>query len=225
MDKKRFMWYLLDSIFIIVFNLFFFLLGGAQHCASVWFSYVMIHVAYGLVLATPYLIAKGTSSTDYGRPVYVGTVAYFFVEFLTGLVFIFVAQQSMTAPILVQITILAVFAVFVLANLIANEHTAESVARHEKESEYVKQCCLKLKLLAGKTTDQNISKKIDKAYDIINASPLKSDASVADVEQKVAKKITELEAATLDESASSLIDEIINLANERNSRLQAKQAV
>lgn len=220
MDKKRFMWYLLDSIFIIVFNLFFFLLGGTEHCASVWFSYVMIHVAYGLLLATPYLIAKGTSSTDYGRPVFVGTAVYFFVEFLTGLVFIFVAPQSMTAPILVQITILAVFAVFVLANLIANEHTSENVARHEKESEYVKQCCLKLKILAGKTTDQNISKKIDKAYDIINASPLKSDASVADVEQKVAKKITELEATTLDESALSLIDEIIKLANERNQKLQ-----
>lgn len=225
MDKKCLLWYLLDSIFIIVFNLFFFLLGGAQHCASVWFSYVMIHVAYGLVLATPYLIVRGTSSTDYGRPVYVGTVAYFFVEFLTGLVFIFVAPQSMTAPILVQITILAVFAVFILANLIANEHTAESVERHQKESEYVKQCCLKLKLLSGKATDQTVSKKIDKAYDIINASPLKSAASVADVEQSVIQKIAELEAATLDESASLLIDEIIKLANERNSRLQAKQAV
>lgn len=220
MEKKRFMWYLLDSIFIIVFNLFFFLLGGTEHCTSVWFSYVMIHVAYGLLLATPYLIAKGTSSTDYGRPIFVGTAAYFFVEFLTGLVFIFVAPQSMTAPILVQITILAVFAVFVLANLIANEHTAESVARHEKESEYVKQCCLKLKLLSGNATDPTVSKKIDRAYDIINASPLKSDASVADVEQKVAQKIAELEAATLDESTLPLIDEIIKLANERNQKLQ-----
>lgn len=220
MDRKRLMWYLLDSIFIIVFNLFFFLLGGAQHCASVWFSYVMIHIAYGLFLTTPYLIAKGSSSTDYGRPVFVGMVAYFFVEFLTGLVFIFVAPQSMTAPILVQITILAVFAVFVLANLIANEHTAESVKRHEKESEYVKQCCLKLKLLSGKTSNSQVSKKIDKAFDIINTSPLKSDASVANIEQSIFDKISELESKMLDTNDLSLIDEIIKMANARNSSLQ-----
>ena len=220
MDKKRLLWYVLDSIFVIVFNLFFFLLGGTEHCASVWFSYVMIHVAYGLVLATPYLIAKGSSSTDYGRPVFVGTAAYFFVEFLTGLIFILVEPQSMTAPILVQVTILAVFAVFVLANLIANEHTAESVERHEKELEYVKQCCLKLKLLSSKSNHSQVSKNIDKAFDIINASPLKSNNSVADIEKSVIDKISELEAATLDETALTLIDEIIKLANERNQKLQ-----
>ena len=225
MDKKRFMWYLLDSIFVIVFNLFFFLLGGTEHCASVWFSYVMIHLSYGVVLVTPYLIAKDTSSTDYGRPVYVGTVAYFFVEFLIGLIFILAAPQTMTAPILVQVSILAVFAVYVLANLIANEHTAENVERHEKELEYVKQCCLKLKLLSGKTSDSQVSKKIDKAFDIINASPLKSNNSVVDVEKSVIDKISELETATLDETALPLIEKIIELANERNSRLQAKPAV
>lgn len=225
MDKKRFMWYLLDSIFVIVFNLFFFLLGGVQHCASVWFSYVMIHLSYGVVLATPYLIAKGSSSTDYGRPVYVGTVAYFFVEFLIGLIFILAKPQTMTAPILVQVSILAVFAVYVLANLIANEHTAENVERHEKESEYVKQCCLKLKLLSSKSSNSQVSKKIDKAFDLINASPLKSNNSVVDVEKSVIDKISELETATLDETALPLIEKIIELANERNSRLQAKPAV
>lgn len=225
MDKKRLLWYLLDSIFIIVFNLFFFLLGGVQHCASVWFSYVMIHLSYGVVLATPYIIAKSSSSTDYGRPVYVGTVAYFFVEFLIGLIFILAAPQTMTAPILVQVSILAVFAVYVLANLIANEHTAENVERHEKELEYVKQCCLKLKLLSSKSSHSQVSKNIDKAFDIINASPLKSNNSVADIEKSVIDKISELEAATLDETALPLIEKIIELANERNSRLQAKPAV
>ena len=220
MDKKRLLWYLLDSIFIIVFNLFFFLLGGSQHEASVWFSYAMIHVSYGLLLTTPYLIRKGSAATDYGRPLFVGTAAYFFVEFLIGVIFILVAPQSLTAPILVQVTILAAFVIYILANMIANEHTAEKVERHEKELEYVKQSCLKLKLLMANVTDVEVAKKLEKAYDIINASPLKSDASVANIEQSVFDKISELETKVLDSNALSLIDEIIKFANARNNGLQ-----
>ena len=77
MKKTKIFWYLLDSIFLIVFNLYFFLLKGIEQPASVWISYASIHLAYLMLLITPSFVRKGSVSADYGRPLFVITTSYF----------------------------------------------------------------------------------------------------------------------------------------------------
>ena len=88
MDKKRFLWIILDLVFLIVFNVVFFVAGGTKHEASVWISYGFIHFAYIMMLITPFLVKKSTNTAVLGFPLYSISSAYFLVAFIVGLIFL-----------------------------------------------------------------------------------------------------------------------------------------
>ena len=88
MNKKSVLWILLDLVFLIVFNIVFFVMGGAQHPASVWISYGFIHFAYIMLVVTPFLIRKSSSAAVFGFSLYSISSAYFFAAFIVGVIFI-----------------------------------------------------------------------------------------------------------------------------------------
>ena len=67
MRKKNVLWILLDLVFLIVFNVVFFVAGGTDHPASVWISYGFIHFSYIMLLITPILIRKSVNTIQYHR--------------------------------------------------------------------------------------------------------------------------------------------------------------
>jgi len=223
MKKTKIFWYLLDSIFLIVFNLYFFLLKGIEQPASVWISYASIHLAYFMLLITPSFVRKGSVSADYGRPLFVITTSYFFLALIVGVVFIAFSPESITVALLVQVTIAAIFAILLLTNLIANDHTADNIERHEVELKYVKESSSKLDSLLKQISDNAISKKVEKAYDLIHSSQVKSSNNVKSIEQDVISEIDNLEKALQKnnfENIQMIVDKICNLANERNRQLK-----
>ena len=223
MKKTKIFWYLLDSIFLIVFNLYFFLLKGIEQPASVWISYASIHLAYLMLLITPFFVRKGSVSADYGRPLFVITTSYFFLALIVGVVFIAISPESITVALLVQVTIAAIFAILLLTNLIANEYTADNIERHEIELKYVKESSSRLDALLKQISDNAIRKKVEKAYDLIHSSQIKSSSSVKTVEQDVISEIDNLENALKQNNIEKIqltVDKICNLANERNRQLK-----
>lgn len=223
MKKTKIFWYLLDSIFLIVFNLYFFLLKGTDHVTSVWISYISIHLAYVMLLATPYFVRKGSTSVDYGRPLFVITTSYFFVALIVGVAFIIISPESYKVALLVQITIAAVFAVLLLVNLIANEHTADNIEKRELELKYVKEASSKLNSLIGQLPDKKLQKLVGKAYDLIHGSQVKSSITVQTIEQEVFNEIsvlTDLVKNRKFESIENAVNKICSLAEERNRQLK-----
>jgi hypothetical protein len=223
MKKTKKFWYLLDSIFLIVFNLYFFLLKDTDQPASVWISYASIHLAYLMLLITPYFVRKGSVSVDYGRPLFVITTSYFFLALIVGVVFIAISSESTTVALLAQVTIAAIFAILLLTNLIANEHTADNIERHEVELKYVKESSSKLDALLKQISDNTIRKKVEKAYDLIHSSQVKSSNNVKSIELDVICEIDNLEKALQNNNPDKIqmaVDKICNLANERNRQLK-----
>jgi len=224
MNKKRTLWILLDLVFLIVFNVVFFVAGGTDHPASVWISYGFIHFAYIMLLITPLLIRKSTNTAVLGFPLYSISSAYFIVAFIAGLVFIFIRSDSYKASLIVQVIIAGIYAALLISNMIANENTAESVERHEKELQYVKEASSKLKGIMNSINDKKLYKKVEKLYDLFHSSPVKSDNSVRNYELKALELIDNLESNINNESnALSLITEIQAVAAERNRILKQIQ--
>jgi signal transduction histidine kinase len=223
MKKTKIFWYLLDSIFLIVFNLYFFLLKGIEQPASVWISYGSIHLAYLMLLITPSFVRKGSVSADYGRPLFVITTSYFFLALIVGVVFIALSPESITVALLVQVTIAAIFAILLLINLIANEHTADNVERREAELKYVKEASSQLHSLVNQLSDKKLQKLVEKAYDLIHSSQVKSSIKVQTIEQDVFNEISVLTDLVKNKKFESIEDEvnkICNLAEERNRQLK-----
>lgn len=223
MNKKSVLWVLLDLVFLIVFNTVFFVVGGTSHAPSVWIAYGFIHFSYLMVLATPFLIRKGKSSAVFGFSIYSISSAYFFVEFIVGVFFILIKPDSYKTSLVVQIVIAGIYAVILLALLLANEHTADSEERQEAEVAYIKEAASKVKLLVGKLSDKKANKEIEKAYDVLHGSPTKSDNSVKDIEASIKSKIGELENAVSaqdTQKAQAVASAVISLVQERNQKLR-----
>lgn len=220
MNKKSILYILLDLVFLIVFNTVFFVVGGNEHPISVWISYGFIHFSYLMVLITPFLIRKSSSATIFGFSLYSISAIYFFVEFLIGLIFILIGSDSYKAALVVQVIVAGMYAIMLIANLIANECTADKVQKQEEEIAYIKTAAAKIKLLVGKSTDKKANKEIEKAYDLLHSSPSKSNTSVKTLESDILNKITELKNAVDNnnkDATMSLCKEIIHLTEERNS--------
>lgn len=223
MNKKSVLWILLDLVFLIVFNIVFFVMGGAQHPASVWISYGFIHFAYIMLVVTPFLIRKSSSAAVFGFSLYSISSAYFFAAFIVGVIFIAAHPENYKWSLIVQVVIAGFYAIMLISNMIANEHTADSIERHEMELQYVKESSAMLKGIMEMASDKTLKKKIEKAYDLLHSSQVKSSGAVRDYEVTVMDLIEVLEqnvARNDVAAANTTLDKIMKNANERNRRLR-----
>lgn len=221
--KVNLLWIIMDLIFLAVFNTLFFLLGGTDHNTSVWLSFGFIHFSYFMLLLTPFLIRKGKNSAILGFPLYYISSVYFFTELLTGVIFILVSAKEYAISLVVQLIIASIYAVLLISNMIANEHTADSEMKHEEQLNYVKTATSKLAYIMGEVNDKTISKKIEVIYDAVKGSPIKSYPSVTELECEIMLKIENLKDSVSAQRLSTVdaqITLIQKLVIERNSQLK-----
>lgn len=221
--KKTILHILLDLVFLAVFNVLFFVVGGTEHIASIWISYGFMHFAYVMVLATALLIRKSKSKAVFGFSLYSISSVYFFLEFIIGLFFIFKINESYKVALSVQLVLAGIYAILLFANLIANEHTADAVAKQNAENNFIKDAASRIKLLVGKATDSEANKKLEKLYDLMHSSPTQSISSVKELETKILDTIAEIEFLMKSDNfaeASARVDLLTSLIEERNSVLK-----
>ena len=226
MKKKSVLLLVLYLIFLIVFNTVFFVGAGFEHPDSVWLSYGFIHFAYLMVLLTSCLIRKSGSAAVFGFSLYSISSTYFMIEFIVGVIFIFLRQENVKAALIVQIIIAGVYAVILLSHLLANESTADSLERREEEVSYIKSASSRLKYLIGKLDSKKANREIEKVYDLLHASPTRTIASVHFLEMEIKNKISELESAVAAKDNDAVIvlsGELQQIVEERNRKIRVSQ--
>lgn len=224
MKRSRLFWFGLDTIFIIVFMVFFFMLANIDECnTSVWISFGTILLSYIMLLCTPLFVRKGSAQSDFRRPLYVVSSTYFSISFVMGLVIILVNPENYKATMLINVALFGIYAIVLLTNLLANEHIAEQEAKREIELKYVKEASATLRTFMGCVKDYNTIKRIETAYDLIATSPANSSPSVKSLEESIIQEIAdlvEMDPSSDIERIESSINIIISMANKRNAKLQ-----
>lgn len=223
MSKKTILWIILDLIFLVVFNTVFFTLSGLHHPASVWISYVLIHLAYLMVIITPALIRKSSNAAVFGFSLYSISSTYFLCEFVVGILFIILKSESIKAAVVVQIILAGIYGILLVSHMIANENTADNVNLHEEEVALIKEASSRVRALVGQAADKRANKEIERAYDMIHSSPSKSNQAVHSLESAVMNKISDLENAIRTGETDKIVEisrDIISTMDERNRRLR-----
>lgn len=223
MDKRNVLWLILDLAFLVIFNAIFFILGGITHSAAVWISYGFIHFSYIMLLITPRLIRKSSSSAVFGFSINLISSVYFIVTFVVGIFFVFYQTESYKACLITHSIISGLYASALVSNLLANESTADSIERHEAELRYVKVSASRLKNLTSEIKDKALLKQVEKAYDLIHSSQSKSNQVVRSLELEVFELIDLLESNILSsriDTANSTVIKIMKVAQERNQQLR-----
>lgn len=210
-------------VFLIVFNILFFVAGGTDHPISVWISYGFIHLAYIMLLMVPLLIRKSANTAVLGFSLYFITLIYFLIVLAVGLVFIFLRPASYKTALIVQVNLAGIYAAVIIAHMLANERTAASIERQEMKGHYIKDASSKLKSIMDSIDDEQLRKQVERLYDLLHSSPVKSEQSVREYELKVLELADQLEES-LDRkdipTAQTIISKIEQKANERNRRLK-----
>ena len=135
--KKALLSFGASSLFIIIFNALFFIIGGADHPASVWFAYAMIHFAYLMMVATPYFTTKSKVTEEISLPLVGLSGLYLLAELAIGLIFMALRPESLTAELVIQILVTGIYLVILLVLMHSNEHTVEAVQEREAEAAYL----------------------------------------------------------------------------------------
>ena len=223
MNRKSALWVVLELIFLIVFNVVFFMTVGIRSEASVWISYGFIHVTYIMLMLTPVLTKKTSNSVILGLPLLAVSATWFLVELVVGLIFILAHPRSYKACLLIQIVIAGIYAAALVANLLANEYTADNIECHEKELRYVKDASARLKGIMDSTKDRAMRRKVERLFDLLHSSPVRSDNAVRNYEITVMELIDVLDDCIGRddyEAAESVIREIERNASERNRQIK-----
>jgi hypothetical protein len=223
MKKINALWIILDSVFLIIFNAVFFMTGGVHHKASAWISYGFVHFAYLALLATPKLIPSGKSSAVFGFSLYSVSIAYFLTELAVGAAFMLKAPDGYEAALITQLILSGLYVVTLISNMIANEHTADTEAKRNYQIEYVKQASSELKSLLGGLADKETRANVEKAYDALCSSPVKSHPSLAQAEQQILSSLGSLRTAVSAGDKTQIVaiaNQLLTAVNERNRQLK-----
>ena len=223
MKKQNYLWTILCLIFLIIFNVAFFLLGGVERKMSVWLSYGFIHFAYFMLIITPCLVRQGKNADVFGFSLYSLSSTYFLVEFIIGICFILVSLNGIKAALLIQLCMTGLYGITLISHLIANERTADAEEKRQYQIAYVKDASAKLKGLMEAIGDKEAKKKVERVYDAVYSSPVKSHPDLAQIENHILQAIKELEDVVSTGDNEKIISQatsLLSTVNERNTWLK-----
>ncbi len=213
---------LIIVIVLVVFNVAFFTLMGFDQPANVWVSYLYIHVAFLATILTPYIITGGSQSYLFGLTLGGLTGGYMGLTFVLNLLFMATRALDTKVVFVINLVITGGFLVSLISNVMANNTTADSVARHEAEVQYIKVCSMRLKAMQTGITDPALASAVERLYDLVHSSPSKSNANVQNVELEIITKLGDLEDYVRNgntEAALSTVATLSQLAQARNRSL------
>ncbi len=214
------------GIFLAIFNLLFFVIGDMPRPASVWISYGFIHGALILSLVLPLFTSGKKDFARQSNASFFITGIYFGLAFLVGLIFMIAAPESdggTKASWVIQVVLLALFAISFLPIYFANAHTNEEGARQSREARFLQNASSKVKFLRDGVEDLSAMRELDLLYNTIAASPIKSSPEVTDLEIRMLSQLSELEDAVDKkdyEAVKALCTKLSRGVQERNRVLQ-----
>lgn len=222
MNKKMGLWIVLDLVLVIVFNIIFFMYGSETRTIAVWLSYIFIHIAYGMVIATPFLTRKGREYALFGMTTFSISVVYFLMSLAFGIVVFILRPITFKWVIMINTILTGAYAVILIINMLANEHSVDEIKRQELQIQYVRGCSARLLDLIEMTSDKKLKKRLQKAYDVIHSSQIASNSSAQKYEMEVLVLLDDLEKnieETNYEGGMQIVDSLIRIANRRNQEV------
>lgn len=215
---------IIGLIFLIVFNVLFFLLGGTERSDTEWVCYGFIHAAYLCLLVTPLFCNAGKGETVLSASLYLRALFYFFTELVIGLGFIWYNAYNpipIVWPAIIQGILLAVFLILQLMSVLANDATKASLAKQRQERVYIRSIAENLKEAMRQVNDPTLHKQLANCYESLNSSSLESFPEALDAELELENAVNTLCSFVEQGDTSQLGQQIQNIQVAMKHRNQA----
>ena len=208
----------LPVIVFIVYTVLTFVIWGDDKETGFWIGWCFALLATCITTAMPYLMVKnGTEVKSIldGFSVHFVTLCYFAAALVLGLLCMILNDNATTFQIILQIILLAAYAVFIIASFLG-KNVISGLEQEQKEKVYfVKSVAADLALVAGKVQEEDLKKKIEKVAEIARFSDPMSNQSLAGLEGTILTKVEELKDAVADGKSSEEIIKIIERIEDK----------
>lgn len=223
MNKVKISTFSICAIFLVAFNACFFLLGGFDHPASVWIAYGVIHASFAMLLLTPLFTKSDKRHVENAMPLFALSAAHFVLEFIIGIIVFIISPDGYKGLLVLFIILIAAYLIAFLSLWSANAQTNEAMETRAKEIFYIKDQASRLKMLLERTSDKELSKRLEAVYDNLHAAPTKSSPAVSAIEASIVAKIDDIEASLRDarnEDVPKLLEDLQYLIDDRSRILK-----
>lgn len=222
MNKKAgFYRFALRLIFIAVFNAVVFLVSS-NFTPTFWISWGFIHLAYLMLTVSPLAVPQGKNAVILGYSLLYVSSLYFAVAGLTGLIFMVFRNADFRYVLVPQLVMAGLYGAVFLSSLIANEKTISDGQQSSNNIFYIKNAAAEINMLMEHTQSPEFKKSLERLYDAVMSSQVKSYPALAGTEHDLMKNIEKLKEAVLlgqYDEAILLADAAGRLLAERNTRL------
>ncbi|MCI8468344.1 MAG: hypothetical protein HFJ75_02390 [Eggerthellaceae bacterium] len=209
-------------LFIIVFDVIFFLGGGESHGMAEWVSFAFVWVAYACLLVVPLLSPKSPSTAVTTGSTAVLGMVYFVAELVAASVFMLLFKDEWVAALIVQLILLALYAGAAVATLRANDATAQAEAVQEAErSAFSGRVDVARQALLVARDDES-RRLIERVVDDLRSSPVASSSAAAPLDEAISQQLAALVAAAEDgngEAVATLCESLRRTIAQRNQVL------
>lgn len=213
-------------IVFIVINVIIFMKAEEKEGAF-WPSYIFLAVAFLLFAFVAVYLSETTNKRILGYPLVMGALLYLVIETIVAFVFMLAAYEALVTAILVQVVLLAVFALILLSGQFVNMQVHQKEQTRGTDLMNFKFILEKIKLVQQKVEySAPYRKTIEQAYDSLAGGQVASAPEVSDLERAILDKIDQLNGAVDRKEAGAIqtiCGEIVNLSREREMRLRIKQ--
>lgn len=210
-------------IFLVLFNVLFFVLGGTERTTTEWVCYGFIHVAYLCLLSTPLLCNAGKGETVLSASLYLRATFFFIAELAIGIGFLWYNPESFVWPAIVQSVLLAAFLVMQLMSVMANDDTKASLAKQRQERVYVRALAENVRDAMHQVTDPALRKQMASCYESLSSASIESFPEAAAAEQELENAVDTLCAAVGindPQQLSQLIQDVQTALRRRNQAIR-----
>jgi len=171
-STTRKLWIAIHIIFLVTFNIVFFLLKGTDNPASVWISYGAIHLAYIMVWCIRFFRLREASL--FGISSVIIMQGYCWLQFIVGILFIVAAPEDWKFAFIVQLIMFSICMIMFLLATIAGKHARDGKPMLDElmadamKTDYVKLTKTSLDILQRSTLDMELKNQVTDVIDIFN---------------------------------------------------------
>ena len=206
-----------------VFNLLVFVIFKERNNVF-WLSYCFITLAF-IVQIVSILLAFKTADVEtafFGIPLASFSIYYLCAASVIGLLFIIFQKASFTLALVIQLLVLVAFVIIAIISIMARDnvqHINENVASNVRN---LKSTLVDVEMMQQACENPEMRESLRRLSETIKYSDPMTNDSVADIEERILRKVTELRGALDDgemDEAKLVCKDLDRLYIERNKKL------
>ena len=214
---------LIYAILLGVFNLLTFTIFKTRTDVF-WLSYGFMTFAFVVQIVSMFVafVPTDVETAFFGIPLASFSVFYLCAELVIGAVFMIFQQVSFTLALIIQILLLAAFLIIAIISVLS-ANTVQATSDKVKENVFnLKSVLVDIEMMRDSCTDPELKVALRKLSETVKYSDPMSNEAIASVEQRITRKVSELQICLDDnqiDDAKQACADLERLYVERNKKL------